>query len=145
MSRHPNPCTRFWAILLTDRQTDRQTEVKIVFNRRGGHLEKWIWRHISAVGASIWTKFGIAWWRIMCRFLANGRNRNRKALFVTKPLHYAQFYGFEEQNSCLKFYIFYRPYMTLQWKPKSCHMTTLQLKTYLLLQSFRAKATIKTH
>ena len=87
----------------------------------------------------------VAWCRIMCRFLANGRNRNRKALFVTKPLHYAQFYGFEEQNSCLKFYIFYRPYMTLQWKPKSCHMTTLQLKTYLLLQSFRAKATIKTH
>jgi len=31
---------------------------EVVFSRRGRHLEKWIWRHISAVGASILTKFG---------------------------------------------------------------------------------------
>jgi len=30
---------------------------EVVFSRRGRHLEKWISRHISAVGASIWTKF----------------------------------------------------------------------------------------
>ena len=28
------------------------------YSGSGRHLEKWIWRHISAVGASIWTKFG---------------------------------------------------------------------------------------
>jgi len=44
-------------------------------HRRGRHLEKWIWRHISAVGVSIWTKFGIAYCRITCRYRANGRNR----------------------------------------------------------------------
>ena len=58
--------------------TSTDTKREVVFSRRGRHLEKWIWRHISAVSASIWTKFGIAWYRIMCRFLANGRNRNRK-------------------------------------------------------------------
>ena len=26
--RHPNPCTHFWVILLTDRQIDRQTRAK---------------------------------------------------------------------------------------------------------------------
>jgi len=31
---------------------------EVVFSGRGRHLEKWIWRHISSVGASIWTKFG---------------------------------------------------------------------------------------
>ena len=38
--------------------TDTRPEVRVVFSRRGRHLDKWIWRHISAVGASIWTKFG---------------------------------------------------------------------------------------
>jgi len=36
--------------------TNRKPEV--VFSGRGRHLEKWIWRHIPAVGAPIWTKFG---------------------------------------------------------------------------------------
>ena len=36
--------------------TDRKPEV--VFSRRGRHLDKWILRHISTVGASIWRKFG---------------------------------------------------------------------------------------
>ena len=58
--------------------TSTDTKPEVVFSRRGRHLEKWIWRHISAVSSSIWTKFGIARCRIMCRFLANGRNRNRK-------------------------------------------------------------------
>jgi len=35
--------------------TNRKQEV--VFSGRGRHLQKWIWRHISAVGAPIWTKF----------------------------------------------------------------------------------------
>jgi len=38
--------------------TSTDTKPEVVFSRRGCHLEKWIWRHISAVGASIWTKFG---------------------------------------------------------------------------------------
>jgi len=31
---------------------------EVVLSGRGCHLEKWIWRHISAVGAPIWTEFG---------------------------------------------------------------------------------------
>jgi len=38
--------------------TSTDTKPEVVFSCRGRHLEKWIWRHISAVGASIWTKFG---------------------------------------------------------------------------------------
>jgi len=38
--------------------TSTDTRPEVVFSRRGRHLEKWIWRHISAVGASISTKFG---------------------------------------------------------------------------------------
>jgi len=38
--------------------TSRDTKPEVVFSRPGRHLEKWIWRHISAVVASIWTKFG---------------------------------------------------------------------------------------
>jgi len=38
--------------------TSTDTRPEVVFSRRGRQLEKWIWRHISAVGASIWTKFG---------------------------------------------------------------------------------------
>jgi len=37
--------------------TDRKPEV--VFSPHGRHLKKWIWRHISAVGARISIKFGI--------------------------------------------------------------------------------------
>jgi len=37
---HPNPCTRFWVILLTDRQTDKQTSRAIAFTSSfvGGKL-----------------------------------------------------------------------------------------------------------
>jgi len=38
--------------------TSTDTKPEVVFSRRSRHFEKWIWRHISAVGASIWTKFG---------------------------------------------------------------------------------------
>ena len=31
---------------------------EVVFSGRDRHLEKWIWRHISEMGAPIWTKFG---------------------------------------------------------------------------------------
>ena len=38
--------------------TSTNTKPELLFSGRGRHLEKWIWRHISAVGSSIWTKFG---------------------------------------------------------------------------------------
>jgi len=38
--------------------TSTNTKPKVVFSGFGRHLEKQIWRHISSVGASIWTKFG---------------------------------------------------------------------------------------
>jgi len=38
--------------------TSTNTKPEVVFSGRGRHLEKWICRHISAVGAPIWTKFG---------------------------------------------------------------------------------------
>ena len=38
--------------------TSTNTKPEVVFNGCGRHLDKWIWRHIFAVGASIWTKFG---------------------------------------------------------------------------------------
>jgi len=37
--------------------TSRNTKREVVFSGRGRHLEKWIWRDISAVDAPIWTKF----------------------------------------------------------------------------------------
>jgi len=33
-------------------------KLKVVFSPSGRHLEKWRWRHISALGVPIWTKFG---------------------------------------------------------------------------------------
>ena len=38
--------------------TSTNTKPEVVYSGSGRHLEKWIWRHISAVGAAIWTKFG---------------------------------------------------------------------------------------
>ena len=38
--------------------TSTNTKPEVVFSGLGRHLEKQIWRHISAVGATIWTKFG---------------------------------------------------------------------------------------
>jgi len=38
--------------------TSTETKPEVVFSGRGRHLEKWIWRHISTVGAPNWTKFG---------------------------------------------------------------------------------------
>jgi len=38
--------------------TSKNTKPEVVFSGRGRHIHKWIWRHISAVGAPIWTKFG---------------------------------------------------------------------------------------
>jgi len=39
--------------------TSTNTQPEVVFSSCGRHLEKWIWLHISAVAAPIWTKFGI--------------------------------------------------------------------------------------
>jgi len=38
--------------------TSTDTKPEVVFSRRGRHLDKAIWRYISAVAAPIWTKFG---------------------------------------------------------------------------------------
>ena len=38
--------------------TSTNTKPEVVFSGRGRHLQKWIWRQISAVGAPIRTKFG---------------------------------------------------------------------------------------
>jgi len=38
--------------------TSTNTKPEVVFSSSGRHLEKWIWRHISAVGCPIWMKFG---------------------------------------------------------------------------------------
>jgi len=38
--------------------TSTNTKPEVVFSGRGCHLQKWIWCHISAMYASIWTKFG---------------------------------------------------------------------------------------
>ena len=38
--------------------TSTNTKPEVVYSGSGRHLEKWIWRHISAIGAPIWTKFG---------------------------------------------------------------------------------------
>jgi len=49
---------------------------EVVFSGRSRHLEKWI-RHISAVGAPIWTN-SAAWCRITCRLRQTGRDGNQK-------------------------------------------------------------------
>jgi len=38
--------------------TSTNRKPKVVLSRRGRHLEKLIWRHIYALGAPIWMKFG---------------------------------------------------------------------------------------
>ena len=38
--------------------TPTNTKPEVVFSPRGRHLDKAIWRYISAVAAPIWTKFG---------------------------------------------------------------------------------------
>ena len=38
--------------------TSTNAKPEVVFSGRSRHLDIWIWRHISSVGASIWTKFG---------------------------------------------------------------------------------------
>jgi len=38
--------------------TSTNTKPEVAVTGRGRHLEKWIWRHISALGAPIWTKLG---------------------------------------------------------------------------------------
>ena len=38
--------------------TSKYTKPEVVFSGRGRHIQKWLLRHISAVGAPILTKFG---------------------------------------------------------------------------------------
>jgi len=37
--------------------TSTNSKPEVIFSGSGGHLEKLIWRHISAMGIPIWTKF----------------------------------------------------------------------------------------
>jgi len=55
------------------------TNVKpeVVFSGRGRHIEKWKWRHISAVVAPIWAKFGSVMQNDM-QITKSGRYQNRK-------------------------------------------------------------------
>jgi len=45
---HPNPCTHFWVILLTDRQTDKRGQTHLppplseVIKRKGKDVEEWL-------------------------------------------------------------------------------------------------------
>ena len=57
--------------------TSTNTKPELLFNGRGRHLEKWNRRHISAVGAPIWTKFGSFMQNDM-EITGSGRYRNRK-------------------------------------------------------------------
>ena len=45
-------------VVLLKAVTSTNTQPEVVFSGRGRQFEKWIWRHISAVGASISTKLG---------------------------------------------------------------------------------------
>jgi len=57
--------------------TSTNTKPELVFNGRGSHLEKWKWRHISAVCAPIWMKFDSVMQNDM-QITGSGRDRNRK-------------------------------------------------------------------
>jgi len=53
--------TKFgWLIDIDLPKAVRSTNTKpdVILSGRGRHLEKWIWRHIFAVGAPMWTKCG---------------------------------------------------------------------------------------
>ena len=49
---------RLWHSEGSDINNWTNTKPEVVYSCSGRHLEKWIWRHISVVGAAIWTKFG---------------------------------------------------------------------------------------
>jgi len=57
--------------------TSTNTKPELVFRCRDRHLEKWKWCHISAVGAPIWTKFGIVMQNEM-QITESDRDQNRK-------------------------------------------------------------------
>jgi len=57
--------------------TSTSTKPELVFCGRGRHLEKWKWRHVSAVGALIWAKFGSVMQNDM-EIMGSGRDENRK-------------------------------------------------------------------
>ena len=62
---------------LLEAVTSTDTRPEVVFSRRGRHLEN----GYDVIFLQWVLRFGqnsVAWWRIMCRFRANGRNRNRK-------------------------------------------------------------------
>jgi len=57
--------------------TSTNTKPELVFSGRSSHVEKWKFRHISAVGAPIWTKFGSVMQNDM-QITGSGRDQNRK-------------------------------------------------------------------
>ena len=58
--------------------TSTNTKLKVKFSDRGRHLDKWIWRHISAVWVIRFWRNLVAWCRITCGLGRNGGDRNRK-------------------------------------------------------------------
>jgi len=57
--------------------TSTNTKPELLFNGSDRHLEKWKWRHIFAVGAPIWTKFGSEMQKDM-EITGSAREQNRK-------------------------------------------------------------------
>jgi len=57
--------------------TSTNTKPELVFSGSGRHLKKWKCRHISAVGAPTWTKFGSVMQNDM-QITGSGRDENRK-------------------------------------------------------------------
>ena len=55
---------------------------EIVFSVHGRHLDKAIWRYMSAVGAPF-GRNSSGWCRTKCRLRENGRNRNQNDTSVT--------------------------------------------------------------
>jgi len=57
--------------------TSTNAKPQLLFSGRGRHLENWNCRHISAVGAQIWTKFGSVMQKDI-EITGSGRDQNRK-------------------------------------------------------------------
>ena len=58
-------------------RTSTNTKSEVVLSVRGSHLEKSIGRHISAMGAPIWTKYGSVMHKDI-EITGSGRDLNRK-------------------------------------------------------------------
>jgi len=66
-------------VMNTAASTSRKAEV--VLSRRGRHLEKSVWRHISALGGPILMKFGNIMQKL-CGLRSCGQSQNQKKYFT---------------------------------------------------------------